>query len=313
MRAEGHRPGWGAWAGAAILALAVAAAALAPLLAPFDSRAVSGAPLLGPSALHPLGTNDVGQDLFSQWLWGARASLVVAILVALCSTVLSWGIGIAAGVWRPASGALMGLADLLLALPSLPLYLLVATMVGSSQGHVVIMLTLLSWPAFARIVLSQVVVLRGAPYVEAAWALGASPLRVARAHLLPGTLMLLPAKLVFTFRFAIFAEATLAILGLGDPAGTSWGTTLGWDFNDALLFSRGTWAWWVLPPAASIVLLVLATTWLATGLEAAQDPRRAHVENPARGVEGHPSPASRRPALRPVTAEPAGQRPAALG
>lgn len=241
--------------------LVLGAALLAPALAPYDPALPSGQPLLAPGPSHLLGTNDIGQDILSEWLWGARASVLVALLVALLSTTLSWAVGVGAGVWRQAEGALMGVTDLLLALPGVPLYLLLVALAGPSQHSVVLTLGLLSWPAFARVVRAQVIALRNQQYVAAARALGASWPRIALVHVLPGTLSLLPAKLILTVRFAIFAEASLAFLGLGDPAAKSWGTMLGWAFSYPLLFAREVWLWWVLPPALSIVLVVLATTW----------------------------------------------------
>jgi ABC-type dipeptide/oligopeptide/nickel transport system permease subunit len=95
----------------------------------------------------------------------------------------------------------------------------------------------------------------------------------------PATLELLPAKLVLTVRFALFAEATLAFLGLGDPSARSWGTMLGWAFSNPLAFATGSWTWWVIPPALAIVAAVLGTTLLATSFEAMP----AHtVPSPAR-------------------------------
>jgi ABC-type dipeptide/oligopeptide/nickel transport system permease subunit len=240
---------------------------MTPLVAPYDPTLPSGQALLLPAPAHFLGTNDIGQDLFSQWLWGARSSLLVSLLVALLSTGLSWGVGLVAGTWQRAEVALVTLMDLLLALPALPLYLLVLALLGPRLITVIMALGLLSWPAFGRIVRAQVQATRNAPYVEAAYALGARRSRVALVHVLPATLNLLPAKLVLTVRFAVFAEATLAFLGAGDASAPSWGTTLGWAFTDPLLFNRAVWPWWVLPPAVGIVLLVLSTTWLATGLE----------------------------------------------
>ena len=273
MAGDACGPDWGVRVAAAALAVVLGIAALAPVLAPYDPTVSGGAPLLPPGAEHLLGTNDIGQDVLSEWLWGARTSVVVALLVALLSTGLAWGVGIAAALWRPAEAPLMAVTDLLLALPPLPVYLLIVALVGASREHVILTLGLLSWPTFARIVRAQAISLRGQPYVEAARALGASPAHIGRVHLLPGTASLLPAKLVITVRFAVFAEATLAFLGLGDPAVKSWGTMLGWAFNDPLLFSGRAWTWWVLPPAFSIVLVVLATTWLASGLERARGAR----------------------------------------
>lgn len=261
--------------GAALLTTAAVLALLGPALAPYDPRLVSGMPLLPPDRAHLLGTNDIGQDVLSEWLGAARASLLTAVLITALSTALSWSVGILAGVWRPAEGTLMALADLLLAIPSLLLYLLVVTLIGPSQGHVVLTLGLLSWPAFARLVRAQVIAIRGRTHIESARALGATAFHIARVHVLPGTLGLLPAKIVLTVRFAIFAEATLAFLGLGDPSRQSWGAMLGWAFGYPLLFTGRAWLWWALPPALSIVLIVLATTWLATGLEAATEHRTA--------------------------------------
>jgi ABC-type dipeptide/oligopeptide/nickel transport system permease subunit len=253
--------------GAVFLAMLGFVATLAPQLAPYDPTLPSGQPLLPPGPAHLLGTNDIGQDLLSQWLWGARSSLLVAVLVALLSTGFSWTIGLVAATWRRTEGLLVGLMDLLLALPPLPLYLLVLALLGTHLHTVIMVLGLLSWPAFGRIVRAQVVATRNATFVEAAYALGARRARVALVHVLPATLSLLPAKLVLTVRFAIFAEATLAFLGAGDASAPSWGTTLGWAFTDPLLFSRAVWPWWVLPPAFGIVVVVVSTTCLGTGLE----------------------------------------------
>jgi ABC-type dipeptide/oligopeptide/nickel transport system permease subunit len=244
----------------------------APLLAPYDPLRLSGPPLAPPTAGHWLGTNDLGQDLLSQLLYGIRTSLLVAGSVTLLSTVLSWIVGLVAGISHLAESVLMPLVEILLALPSLPLYLLVITLVGPSLPHLVLALALLSWPSFARIVRSLVIAVRVAPYVTAAWALGATRHHVARQHLLPATLAVLPTKLILTVRFAVFTEATLAFLGLGDPAAISCGTMLSQAFNDPLLFTRPVWPWLVLPPALAIIGLVLVTVWLSRLLGAGRAP-----------------------------------------
>ena len=249
----------------AVLGLLVLSALLAPVLATYDPALPSGPPLTPPGADHLLGTNDIGQDVWSQWVWGARASLLIATVVTLLSTALSWCVGLSAGLSAKGEAILVGVTDVLLALPPVPLYLLVIALIGPGQLHLMLVLGLLSWPAFARVVRARVIAVRREPYVEATRALGGSSLRVAVYHVMPATLELLPAKLVLTVRFAIFAEATLAFLGLGDPSARSWGTMLGWAFRNPLAFVDGSWTWWVLPPALAIVAAVLSTTWLATG------------------------------------------------
>jgi peptide/nickel transport system permease protein len=254
--------------GAAVACVFVAAAAGAPLLAPYDPGLLSGPPLALPGAGPLLGTNDVGQDLLSPLVYGLRTSRLIAGSVAGLSAVLSWAVGLAAGISRLAETLLMPLTELLLALPSLPLYLLTVTLVGPSLTNLVLTLALLSWPSFARIVRSLVLTVRAAPYVEAAQAMGATRLHVALRHLLPATLDVLPAKLILTVRFAVFTEATLAFLGLGDPATVSCGTMLSHAFDDPLLFTRPVWPWIVLPPALAVAGLVLTTVALSRSLEA---------------------------------------------
>jgi peptide/nickel transport system permease protein len=212
-----------------------------------------------------LGTNDLGQDVLSQVIYGTRPSLVAATLVTGMATMLSWLVGLAAGFVRWTEGPLMVATDLLLAVPSIPLYLLILTLLGPSQRNLILVLALLSWPAFARIVRSIVLQSRSAAYVEASRMLGASDGHVLRAHLLPATLAVMPANLVLTARFAIAAEATLAFLGLSGNQ-LSWGTMLSWAFADPLLFLRPVWSWLVLPPTLAIVLLILAVTWMGGGI-----------------------------------------------
>jgi ABC-type dipeptide/oligopeptide/nickel transport system permease subunit len=256
--------GYFEWPRIAILPIVVASltflALVAPGLAPYDPRLSVAAPLQTPAPAHWLGTNDIGQDVLSQWLYAARATLAIALTVTALATVLAWSAGLVAGLSARAEAPVVGLIDLLLALPALPLYMLVLTLIGPSQSNVALMLGLLAWPAFARVVRAQVIATREAPYVEAARGLGASSIHIARTHILPATLAVFPAHLVVTLRFAVFAEATLAFLGLGDPSAASWGSMLGWAFANPLLFTSPAWTWLVLPPATGIALLLLAAS-----------------------------------------------------
>lgn len=257
------------WLGAALLAGFAVIAVLAPVLSPHDPRQPLALPLSAPTREHPLGTNDLGQDILSQLIHGTRSSLIVALSVTAISTALSWLVGLAAGFIRRLEGLLMGLTDLLLALPDLPLILLVLTLVGSTRINLILVLGLLSWPAFARVVRAIVIGARAAPYVEASRSLGASDAHITVRHLLPATLDALPTKLVLTMRYAVFAEATLAFLGLGAGDAIGWGTMLNEAFRDPLLFSRPVWPWLVLPPVLAIAALILATVWVSSGLSGA--------------------------------------------
>jgi len=265
------------WMGCGLLALFVAAAILAPGLAPHPPLLPTGLPLAPPARAHLLGTNDLGQDELSLLLYGARSTLIVAGCVTALSTVVSWLIGLSAGFFKPAEGPLMAITDLALALPSIPLYLLVLTLLGPSRRNVILVLAFLSWPSFARIVRGIVLETRVAPYVEASRAQGATGLHIVRWHLLPATLDVLPAKLILTVRFAVFAEATFAFLGLGGSS-TGWGPMLNWAFSDPLLFARPQWPWLVLPPTLAIVGLVVTTAWVSLGLRP-NEPGRFYAES----------------------------------
>ncbi len=251
------------WLGGVLLVTYVVVAALAPVLAPHDPQLPTGSPLVSPTAAHPLGTNDLGQDVLSQLIHGARWSLIVAGLVTVISTALSWLVGLPAGFSRRLELPLMAITDLVLALPAIPLFLLVLTRLEPSRHNIVLVLALLSWPAFARVVRSVVMQTRSTSYVEASRALGATNQHILRAHLLPATLDILPTKLILTVRYAVFAEATLAFLGLSAEDAVSWGMMLHWAFADPLLFARPVWPWLVLPPVLAIALLLVVTAWIS--------------------------------------------------
>jgi peptide/nickel transport system permease protein len=262
-----RRPSATLLAGVAVLGAFLAVAVLAPRLAPYDPRSSAGESLRPPGHGHVLGTNDLGQDVFSQLLYGTRTTLTIVLGVVVISTAMSWLVGLTAGTSRRLKTPLMAVTDLLLALPGLPLLLLVLTLVGSSRRTLILALGLLSWPAYARVVRSVVTQTRSAPYVEAARSLGATTPHLARYHLLPATLAVLPTKLVLSARYAVFAEATLAFLGLGTGGTASWGMMLSWAFADPLLFARPVWPWLVLPPTLAIAMLVLATLWVSEGAD----------------------------------------------
>lgn len=251
--------------GVVILLTAGVVALLATRLAPYDPRLPAGDPLSTPNWSHVLGTNDLGQDQLSQLIFGARTSLYVAVIVVVISTVMSWLVGLTAGFFRKSEAVLLGVVDLLLALPSIPVYLLIIALTGASRLTLALMLGFLSWPAYARIVRSLVLQTRSSDYIEAARAIGASESRIVMRHVLPATLDILPTKLTLTLRYAIFAEATLAFLGLGASGSISWGTMLSWAFNDPFLFSRSVWPWLVFPPAIAVMLLILAAVWVTGG------------------------------------------------
>lgn len=253
--------------GVAALALVVTLALAAPLLAPYDPLKTVGDPAAPPGDHFRLGTNVLGQDLFSLLLYGARTSLLVGFLAAGLSTLLSAAAGVTAGLWSRGRGLVTALVDLFLAIPGVPLVVLLAVFLGPGFWPLVAALVGVGWAAFARIVHAQVAVTIRKDYVEAAWALGATPGRVIRTSILPEIAPILYTKFLLTVRWAVLMEATLGLLGLGDPGRVSWGLVLHQAFAYPLLFVTDAWLWWAGPPALGIVATSLGLMAIGQDLD----------------------------------------------
>lgn len=261
-------------AGLSIVAVVVLVALLAPVLSPHDPRALSGDSLEHPSAEHLLGTNDIGQDILSEVVWGARTSLIVAVGVPAIALGVALLIGVAAGLlggW--VDFVVTRLVDVFLAVPVLPLLILVAALAGSSLGTLVVVIGLVGWPRVARILRAQTLTLRQRGFVQAARGLGKGPAYVVRRHLVPALGPLLVANFVTIAGVAVLVEAGLSFLGLGDPTRVSWGQVLNRALAFPGIYFSSAWTWWALPAGLAITLTVLGLTFLGVGLEPALNPR----------------------------------------
>jgi peptide/nickel transport system permease protein len=223
------------------------------MLAPGGSLATlePHAALLSPRLAHPLGTDDLGRDMLAALLQGGRTSLTVAAI----ATVLALSIGLLAGLVAGSGPplldeALMRGAEITASLPALLLAVLVAALFGGSAWNLALLLGLTRWPVVARIVRMEVRSLLGREFLRAAWALGASPVHVARRHLLPHLANPVLAAAGIVFGGAVVAEAALAFVGLGDPTVTSWGQMVAAGFA---VLGLGWWVW--LWPAAMLVMV----------------------------------------------------------
>lgn len=261
-------------AGLAILAVLVAVALLAPLLAPYDPKDLSGASLERPSWQHWLGTDDVGHDILSQLIYGVRTSLVVAV----GSASLALFVGVLFGVTPALVGGAVDtvvtrLAVMFLAVPVFPLLILVAAFLGRQSSAAIFAVGLIAWAPMSRVLRSQILTLRQRGFVAAARGFGGGPLYVLRRHLLPGIAPLLVVGFVQWAGIAIGLEAGLAFLGLGDPTGVSWGLMLNRALETQGIYFSAQWTWWVLPPGLAITLAVLGFTFVGVGLEPRFNPR----------------------------------------
>jgi peptide/nickel transport system permease protein len=269
--------------GAVILSVMVIAILIGPFFwrVPINEIDFS-AKLKGPSLAHPLGTDDLGQDLLARMLYGGRISLAVGLAAMSVAILLGTLIGAIAGMSRGWVGiALMWLTDLFLSLPALPLLLLIIYLFRDSlkavfgpEGGIFIMIVLviggLRWMPAARLVRAQILSLREKEFVEAARALGASRVRLVVRHILPNALGPVIVAATIDVAAAIIAESTLSFLGLGFPPDIpTWGRLL-FDAKDNLDFAPH----WAIFPGAAIFLAVLSINFIGDGLRDALDPRK---------------------------------------
>jgi peptide/nickel transport system permease protein len=242
------------------------------LLAPYDPEASSTDVLAAPSSEHWLGTTEVGSDVFSQLLVGARVSMVVGISAAIISAVLGTAVGLTGGYFGGLTDKLLdAFENWFLVIPQLPLMVVLARLLNPSLTVLIAVIGLTSWAGTGRIVRSQVLTLRERAFVERARALGASDWHIIRRHVLPNVLPLIFANTVLIVAVAILAEASLSFLGLGDPTHISWGTMLENGF-DAAAPSAGAW-WYIIPPGLCITVLVFVIGLIGYVFEQRVNPR----------------------------------------
>jgi peptide/nickel transport system permease protein len=238
--------------------------------------------LQGPSLAHPFGTDDLGQDILARMIYGGRISLAVGLAAMVVSVTIGTLIGALAGMSRGALGhGLMWLTDLFLSLPQLPLLLLLIYLfrdglksVFGPEGGIFILIVLviggLRWMPVARLVRAQFLSLREKEFVEAARALGASPVRQVVRHILPNALGPVIIAGTIDVAAAIIAESTLSFLGLGFPPDTpTWGRLL-FDAKDFLDIGPH----WALFPGGAIFIAVVAINFIGDGMRDALDARR---------------------------------------
>jgi ABC-type glutathione transport system ATPase component/ABC-type dipeptide/oligopeptide/nickel transport system permease subunit len=263
--------------GAALLGIIGGLALLAPMLAPYDPWLQVTTPFAVPSMAHPLGANDAGQDLLSELLYGARVSLLIGALAAVMATLVGTTVGVVAGFFRGMTdAALMRLADVLLALPFLPLVIVVGVYVGPGLVTEIIVIGALIWAGTAREIRSQVLSLREQSYVAAARAMGGRSGYLLTRHVVPAIAPLVIPQLVRAANVAILVDASLSFLGVGDPTVKSWGMTL-YYANARSAFLTDAWLWWVLPPGICITAVVLGFALLGYALEERARPRLRSV------------------------------------
>ena len=268
-----HVPGM---VGLAILVVAVAMAVAAPLLADESGlraiNATQNPTFASPSEFRPLGTDSLGRDVSTQFIWGARTSLLVGLVATLLAILIGSVVGIVAGFFGgKIGGLLMRITEWFLVIPCLPLAIVLGVILGPSVRNIIIVIGITTWPQPARLIRAQVLTLRERDYVERSRALGASNWHLMTRHILPNVSPLILANTTLTVPIVILSEATLSFLGLGDPLNPSWGQMLDSAFETGAITAE---AWWVfIPPGLGIMLVALAFTLCGMALEEILDPR----------------------------------------
>ena len=257
-------------AGLAVIVLLVAVAVLAPYLAPYDPQAQELAGRLAPPGpVHWLGTDELGRDIASRLIWGARVTLVIVALVAAISAPLGLVLGCVAGYlggW--ADVALMRLTDVFLAFPRLILALALAAALGPGIDNAVLAIALTSWPVYARVARAEALVARSAEFVDAARLQGAGAWHIIRRQIMPLCVSSLVVRASLDMAGIILTAAGLGFLGLGArPPAPEWGAMIA--AGREYLFDQ----WWVVgAPGCAILVVSLGFNLLGDGLRDVLDP-----------------------------------------
>lgn len=245
-------------------------------IAPYRATALSGRSLQPPGGKHLLGTNLLGQDVFSQLVLGARTSVEVALLAGLGTVLLGGLVGITAGWFRGLTDVvLMRVTDLVLVVPKIPLLLLAGTLTGGSVTALSLLIAFTFWPVAARILRAQVLTLRTRTYVRAGTGFGAGTWHQLRRHILPDLALLGVAELIGAAARAVVIQAGLAFLGVGSVTEPSWGGMTRDALNYHGLFVTAAWRWWLVPPVVAVMVMVTGIALLGTAAERRLTPRLA--------------------------------------
>jgi peptide/nickel transport system permease protein len=258
-------------AGLVVIAIFVVLAVFAPLIAPYDPAAQSWTSVRkAPSWVYWLGTDDVGRDVLSRVIYGARASLLAGVISVAIALTVGVPLGLLAGYvggWIDA--ILSRITDAMLAVPALILAIALAAFLGPSLTNAMIAIGVVTTPIFIRLTRGQVMAVKVEDYVEAARAIGNPRWRIAVFHILPNIMPALLVQTTLSIAAAIIAEAALSFLGLGQqPPAPSWGSML----NSAQRFLTNA-PWMAVWPGLAIFLTVLSFNIVGDGLRDALDPK----------------------------------------
>lgn len=248
--------------GAVILLALIATAVFAPVFSPYDPMLRTGRMYEAPSAAHLLGTNDIGQDILSEMIYGTRVSLSIgfagSLAGVLAGTILGMAAGYFRGIWdllvRSATGIMMAVAGL-------PLTMFLISILGGSVNSMVVIIAVTGWAGTARVVRARVMELREEAFIRIEEMMGVSKMRILFSHILPNISEMVLLRFSLGVGSAILTESSLSFLGLGTYGQKSWGNVLHFAYYRGALLRN--MYWWYLPPIVCITLVMAGVTLIS--------------------------------------------------
>ncbi|MCK9630588.1 MAG: ABC transporter permease [Methanoregula sp.] len=260
------------WISVAILALYFTVALLAPFIAPYGATEIVGAPLQPPDRGHLFGTNDVGQDIFSQLVYGSRVTLIFGFCSALLSVSISTCAGIVLGYYGGnIDEVVCRILDILMPIPIFPLLIVLTTFFNPGVVQVSILMGVLGSIHGIRLIRAPALSLAETPFIEGARSIGATDLRIMSRHILPNLMPVVTAKFVSSSQHYLVMGVGLSFIGLWDTMTVDWGSMIQNAYSSGAL-SLGLW-WWILPPGIAVVGISLALALAGYSLEESFNPR----------------------------------------
>ena len=259
--------------GCVIVLIIVFIAIFSDLIAPYDADKIVGPSFQRPSADHLLGTNDIGQDIFSELVVGAKYSLLVGLFSMLISAAIGIIIGLTAGWYGGlVDNVLMKITYFIQMIPYLPLVIVLAALLKGGLWSIVLVMGMTSWPEMARVLRMQTIKVKESDYITSIAAMGAPSIYIIFRHVLRDLLPLVVYRVISRFKSAIIAESSLSFLGLSSSTIKSWGSML-YYAQAKSAFLTDAWLWWVIPPGIMISILSFGFMMVGYSIEGKMDPR----------------------------------------
>ncbi len=260
------------WVSIAVLCIYIVIALAAPLIAPVGPTAITGKPLQPPDNRHIFGTNNIGQDIFAQLVYGARITLLFGFCSALLSVVISTSIGIVIGYYGGIVDEIVcRVIDVVMPIPMFVLLIVLTTFFSPGVLQVSLLMGLLGSVYGIRIMRSQVLSIAQTSYVEGAKAIGASDFQIMYRHILPNVMPVVMVKFVSSSQHLLVMGVGLSFIGMWDTSTVDWGTMIQNAYSQGGL-ALGLW-WWILPPGIAVIGISLALAMIGYSFEETFNPR----------------------------------------